>query len=71
MAIITPNNVVPNASLGSPLITPGWPLAVVLMASPVAAVLLKVPTDGVTTPMLSPTMATVLHQSGHDADRTT
>ena len=36
MATITPNVGVQPASLGSPLITPGWPLASAPLANPIA-----------------------------------
>jgi hypothetical protein len=68
MAIIIPN-VVPNASLSSSLITPGWPLVVVPMASPIAKDVLAEPNAPVATPTLSATHLKVLVQSGHIADR--
>ena len=63
MASIHPS-VVPNTSLSSPLITPGYPLAAVEKSSPVETANGKM--DG-TSP--STRRANVIHNSGHDSDR--
>jgi hypothetical protein len=67
MAIINP--VVPaNASLSSPLITPGYPLVVVPMSSPVATAI-QAETPAPAHIGASTTVQKVLIQSGHTADR--
>jgi hypothetical protein len=66
MAIITP--VIPSGtvSLGSPLITPGWPLASVPASNPIAG-------NAGTSPEPNATDAALLYQaevqSGHTSDR--
>jgi hypothetical protein len=67
MAIINPN-VVPNASLSSPLITPGWPLVVVPQSSPIATVI-QAEKPAPAHIGVSTTLAAVLTASGHIADR--
>lgn len=69
MAIITPN-VPANASLGSPLITPGWPLVAVVHAHPVAdKVLQEAPTVARELVVASTTVQKAIVQSGHQNDR--
>ena len=66
MANITPPTGAGTASLGSPLITPGYPLASVPMSNPNAAVEVAAgQTDGQETAARQ----TAKHQSSHDADR--
>lgn len=67
MAIITPA-VVPNASLSSPLITPGWPLVVVPQSSPIAAAI-QAETPAPAHLGVAKTITTVLLTSGHIVDR--
>jgi len=68
MSAVKPNIGVATASLSSPLITPGWPLASVQQSNPVAAVENK---EVKTTPASahqSAARATALTQSGHTSD---
>jgi hypothetical protein len=67
--IITPNIGTPNASLSSPLTTPGYPMVVVPMASPIAADILKEPDAQVSSPVQSATHKKGLAQSHHESDR--
>jgi hypothetical protein len=68
MAIIDPK-VLGNKSLSLPLITPGWPMVVVPMASPIAANILKETDAQISSPTQSAVHKTVLTQSGHLGDR--
>ena len=56
----------PVVSSGSPLITPGWPMASVAHSNPIATVQLK---EGTTSsPSSSTALKTALTQSGHTSD---
>jgi hypothetical protein len=70
MAIIIPNVPAANASLSSPLITPGWPLVSVEQSNPVADVVAKEPPTITKTSVASPTHEKARAQSGHSGDRT-
>lgn len=67
MATITPNTGKGTASLGSALVTPGYPMAAAPLASPHAAVEF---TAGKTGGTPNATRDKILHQAGHDSNRT-
>jgi hypothetical protein len=69
MANIVPNIGSPNASLSSPLCTPGWPLVSIEQSNPVATVVQKEPPTIHRGTAASPTHEAARAQSGHSADR--
>jgi hypothetical protein len=70
MANIIPNIGTPNASLSSPLITPGYPMVVVPQSNPVAEVVAKEsPTAAHDLVAASPTLEKARVQSGHSNNR--
>jgi hypothetical protein len=68
MAIITPNIGVGTASLGSALITPGWPLANVPSSNPLAGRFATTPADPDETAKAAQLYAEEV-ASGHTSDR--
>lgn len=68
MAIVIPA-VPTNASLGSPLITPGWPMASVEKANPIADVVQAEPQSLARGTASSITHEKARTQSGHNGDR--